>query len=64
MALFETLIGDLGTAAGNHPCMLPGEGGVPGGHGRVPPATRVRRAAAGTRRRWICAGRQDPRCPA
>ena len=61
---FETLIGDSGTAAGNHPCMLPGEGSVPGGQGRVLPATRVRRAAAGTRRRWICGGRQDPRCPA
>ena len=44
---FETLIGDSGTTAGNHPCMLPGEGSVPGGHGRVPAATRVRRAAAG-----------------
>jgi len=44
---FETLIGDSGTIAGNHPCMLPGEGSVPGGQGRVlrPPGCAVQRQA-------------------
>jgi hypothetical protein len=50
--IFETLIGGLGITAGNHRCMLPNGGGVPGGQGRIPPAPRVSRAEAGTRRRW------------
>jgi hypothetical protein len=34
--LFETLIGDPVTTAGNHRCMLPDGGRVPSGHGRIP----------------------------
>jgi hypothetical protein len=64
MTIFETLIGGLETTAGNHRCMLPDGGGVPGGQGCIPPAPgcAVRRqapAVAGTA--W---GLQGPRCPA
>ena len=34
--LFETLIGDPVTTAGNHRCMLPDGGRVPRGHGSIP----------------------------
>ncbi len=34
--LFETLIGDPVTTAGNHRCMLPDGEGVPRGHGGIP----------------------------
>jgi hypothetical protein len=34
--IFETLIGDPVTTAGNHRCMLPDGGRVPSGHGRIP----------------------------
>ena len=34
--LFETLIGNPVTTAGNHRCMLPDGGRVPSGHGSIP----------------------------
>ena len=37
---------------------------MPGGRGYIRPAPGVRRAAAGTRRCWSCAGLQDPLRPA
>jgi hypothetical protein len=44
--LFETLIGDLVTTAGNHRCMFNDEGSVPSGDDRIPATTRGRRADA------------------
>jgi hypothetical protein len=55
--LFETLIGDSGTTAGNHRCMLPDGGGVPGGQGvhrSGPPGCAVRRqASAAAGAAWV-----------
>src|SRR5580693_7169580 len=55
MTIFETLIGESGTTAGNHRRMLSDVAGVPGGQGCIPPAPgcAVRRQA---RRRWGCVG--------
>jgi hypothetical protein len=61
--LFETLIGDPVTTAGNHRCMLPDGERVPGGHGSIPldhqgRAVRRRQAPPALERR---AGLKDPR---
>jgi len=44
MAFLKTLIGDLGTTAGNHRCKTLYEGSAPCGHGRIPSIIRARRA--------------------
>ena len=44
--LFETLIGDPVTTAGNHRCMLPDREGCPAAMAACPPTTRARRADA------------------
>jgi len=55
MTIFETLIGESGTTAGNHRCMPSDVAGVRGGQGCILPAPgcAVRRQAL---RRWSCVG--------
>jgi hypothetical protein len=64
--LFETLIGNPVTTAGNHRCMLPDGRRVPSGHGSIPlrppgRAVRRRQAPPALERHT---GLKDPRRPA